>query len=339
LPARTIRRRQFLSLTGLAAGTAAVLGTEVFAAAPAAPVPQGADPNLLDEFLALPGKKSAEVDVGDPQKPWRSAYAADVPLFCGSCFKTFVLASYLQEIEAGRLSGAEQLDIDDSVRSVGGGVFDHLSGTATARNVLEAMIAHSDNTATDVAMRRVGADTVRTFIKNAGLKDTRIPDSTRRFFSYIAGYPPGEDMGWKGLVDLEAGKTPGPSRPVLNDVQTMVCPASQFVSYYKRALAGDFFRKPETLTDFRRIQSMADAIAIVPPNTPAYLKGGSIDWAGFYCMATAGQMIAGRTPVTFCLTLNWHESEGKKDDVEEAYKKAVGGILGRVLKRQLGAGA
>ena len=66
-----------------------------------------------------------------------------------------MLAAYLQEIEAGRLSGAEQLDINDGVRSVGGGVFDHLSGTTTARNVLEAMIAHSDNTATDVAMRRV----------------------------------------------------------------------------------------------------------------------------------------------------------------------------------------
>ena len=50
-------------------------------------------------------------------------------------------------------------------------------------------------------------------------------------------------------------------------------------------------------------------------------------------MATAGQMIAGPTPVTFCLTLNWHESEGKKDEVETgAYKDAVGGILGRVLK-------
>jgi beta-lactamase class A len=40
--------------------------------------------------------------------------------------------------------------------------------------------------------------------------------------------------------------------------------------------------KPETLVEFKRIQAMADAIAqVVPPDTIAYAKGGSIDWDGF----------------------------------------------------------
>jgi beta-lactamase class A len=284
--------------------------------------------------------RTSEIDVDDALQPWRATHEPDAPLFCGSCFKTFVLAAYLQEVEAERLFEAEQLAIDDRVRSTGGGVFDFLSGTTQARNVLEAMIAHSDNTATDVAMGRLGADKVRAFIRSAGLRQARVPDSTRRFFSYVAGYPPGEDMGWQGLKDMQAGKTPGPSRSPVNDVQTMVCPASEFVSYYKRALAGAFFKSQTTLTEFKRIQAMADAIALViPPDTPAYLKGGSIDWNGFYCMATAGQMIAGRTPVTFCLTLNWHESEGGKDAVEAAYKRTVADIMRRVHKRLLEAQA
>src|SRR5690349_16163657 len=104
----------------------------------------GGVPGLLDEFLALPGKKSAQMDV-----------------------------------EAGRLSETEQLTIDDAVRSVGGGVFEHLTGTTAARNILEAMIAHSDNTATDIALARVGPDKVRAFIAEAGLTQARIPDSTR----------------------------------------------------------------------------------------------------------------------------------------------------------------
>lgn len=267
--ARTIRRRQFLSLTGLAAGTAAAGGARAFAA-PLAPAPKGADLGLLDEFRTLPGKKSAQIDVGDPQRPWRAAYKPDAQLFCGSCFKTFVLATYLQEVEADRLTETEQLDIDDSVRSVGGAVFDFLTGTTAARNVLDAMIAHSDNTATDVAMARVGVDKVRAFIKSADLRDTRIPDSTRRFFSYISGYPPGEDMGWKGLVDLEAGKTPGPGRPAVNDVQTMVCPASQFVSYYKRARrrllqeAGDAYRVQAHPGHGRRHRGRAAEYARLP---------------------------------------------------------------------------
>ncbi len=326
-----MRRRQFLTVAGLLAGSVPLLRGAALAA-PAGD--NGSIPHLLDEYLALPGTKSAQIDVDRAQQPWRVAHAPDAPLFCGSAFKTFVLAAYLQEVEAGRLAEDEQLAIDDSVRSVGGGVLEFLTGTTQARNVLEAMIAHSDNTATDVAMARVGAGKVRAFIKSAGLRQARIPDSTRRFFSYIAGYPPGVDMGWQGLQAMQAGKTPGPARDPINGEQTMVCPASEFVAYYKRALAGDFFGNKRTLTEFKRIQAMADAIAlVVPPDTVAFLKGGSIDWNGFHCLATAGQMIAGTTPVTFCLTLNWRDSDGEKDAVEAAYKRTVGDILGRVHKR------
>src|SRR6202162_5045586 len=93
---------------------------------------------------ATRASKSTSTTRDTPGKPatrrMRRCSAAAAPLFCGSCFKTFVLATYLQEVEAGRLSESEQLPIDDRVRSIGGGVFDQLSGTASARTVLEAMI-------------------------------------------------------------------------------------------------------------------------------------------------------------------------------------------------------
>jgi len=330
---RDIRRRQFLTLAGALAGSAAMAPPRAIAAPIASP---SGVPGLLDEFLALPGNKSAQIDVDAPIEPWRVTHDPDAALFCGSAFKTFVLATYLKEVEAGHLSQSEQLAIDDNVRSVGGGVFEHLSGTTAARNVLEAMIAHSDNTATDVALSRVGPGKVRAFIAAAGLSQARIPDSTRRFFSYIAGYPAGEDMGWKGLEEMQAGKTFAASRPPINGEETMVCPASEFVSYYKRALSGAFFVKKETLTEFKRIQGMADAIAlVVPPDTPAYMKGGSIDWNGFHCLAIAGQMIVAPTPVTLCLTLNWTDGDGAKEEVEARYKQSAAEILRRVRKEVL----
>jgi beta-lactamase class A len=96
-------------------------------------------------------------------------------------------------------------------------------------------------------------------------------------------------------------------------------------------LAGEFFKKKETLTEFKRIQAMADAIPlVVPPDTPAYAKGGSISWDGFYCLAVAGQMIVGATPVTFCLTLNWTDADGSEAKVTEAYKQAAAEVLGQV---------
>jgi beta-lactamase class A len=327
---RDIGRRQFLVLASAAAGVTA--GAPICAdAAPTSGV-QG----LLDDFLALPGRKSAQLDVDAVANPWRVTHDPDTPLFCGSAFKTFVLATYLKEVEAGRLSESEQLSINDSVRSVGGGVFEHLTGTTSAQIVLEAMIAHSDNTATDAAFLRLGPDNVRAFINEVGLRQARIPDSTRRFFSYIDGYPAGEDMGWKGIEAMQAGKTQDTPRDPINGAETMVCPASEFVSYYKRALVGEFFAKKETLVEFKRIQAMADAIAlVVPQDTPAYLKGGSIDWNGFHCLAVAGQMIVAITPVTFCLTLNWADDDGAKEAIEARYKQTVAEILRRTRKQVL----
>jgi beta-lactamase class A len=85
---------------------------------------------------------------------------------------------------------------------------------------------------------------------------------------------------------------------------------------------------------------MADAIAlVVPADTPAYMKGGSIDWNGFHCMAIAGQMIVDRSPVTCCFTLNWTDSDGDAKAVVGAYKDAVTGVLHKVHKRLIEARA
>jgi beta-lactamase class A len=335
-----MHRRQFLTAAALLAGSAAFDRNTAAAAEDGDHASPRAVPHLLASFLALPGSKSAQIDVDDPDGPWRATFEADAPLFCGSCFKTFVLAAYLQEVEAGRLEESEQLAVDDSVRSLVSPVLEHLTGTTEARVALEAMIAHSDNTATDVAMKRATPDRVRKFISEAGLTKARIPDSTRRFFSYVAGAPQGEDLGWKGMQAVVDDPKPDTTkyRPAVNDVETMVVPASEFVSYYKRALTGGFFTKPETLVEFKRIQAMADAISlVVPADTPAYMKGGSIDWNGFHCLAVAGQMIVRATPVTFAFTLNWSDSDGEQKKVAGAFKDAVAEVLSKVHKRLIEA--
>jgi beta-lactamase class A len=332
-----MRRRQFLASAAMLAGSAAIARAPALAAGEAAPAAAShAIPHLLDGFLKLPGKKSAQVDVDQATTPWRVTSEPDAELFVGSCFKTFVLAAYLQEVEAGRLDESEQLAVDDGVRSLSSPVLEHLTGTTPARSALEAMIAHSDNTATDMALKRVTPARVRQFIADAGLHKARIPDSTRQFFSYVAGAPRGEDLGWKGMQAVVNDDKPDTSkyRPALNDVETMAVPASEFVAYYKRALSGGFFQKPETLTEFKRVQAMADAIAlVVPADTVAYMKGGSIDWNGFHCLAVAGQMIVRDTPVTYALTYNWSDSDGEQKKLTEDYKDAVADILGKVHKR------
>jgi beta-lactamase class A len=272
-------------------------------------------------FVKLPGRTSCLVAAEHPTAPWQVGHDAKARLFVGSAVKTFILAQVLREVEAGRLSENEQVAIDDKVRSLSSPVFLNLSGTTTRRSVLEAMIAHSDNTATDISIASVGPASIRALIKDAGMTATQIPESTRRLFSYIAGAPESVDLGWDGVQQAVAGKLPGKPRPPLNDHETMASSADDLVRWYQQALRGAFFKKPETLVEFKRIQAMADALPlIVPADIAAYGKGGSIDWRDFHCLAVAGQMVVERTPVTFCFTVNW---DGPNDSIPTMMKSFV----------------
>src|SRR5688572_21195729 len=47
--------------------------------------------------------------------------------------------------------------------------------------------------------------------------------------------------------------------------QTMASTAQDMVRWYRQALRGTYFKKPETLLEFKRIHAMADAIVHVVP--------------------------------------------------------------------------
>lgn len=256
-------------------------------------------------------------------------------MFIVSAYKTFVLGQYLRDVEAGLLSEDEQLPVNDNVRDVGSPVFSNLAGTTKARSVLEAMMAHSDNTATNAATLRVGAGRVRELIARAGLRSTLIPDSTRIFESYVFGAPLGVDLGWPGILKA-IEHPPGPLRPLLNDQQTIASSSRDLVSWYEQVLSGALFAKQRTLTEFKRIQAMSVQIGLaVPANTFAYAKGGEApEVNGFSAKCFAGWMIAGQTPVTFSFIVNWEGLPGQFREIEAEFFAAIKNIL-RIVKRSL----
>jgi hypothetical protein len=122
-------------------------------------------------------------------------------------------------------------------------------------------------------------------------------------------------------------------------VITLAGSARDFVSWYEQALAGAFFAKRQTLTEFKRIQAMSDQIAkAVPADTVAYAKGGEvISFNGFNTKSFAGHMVVGGdrpTPVTFCFLVNWDGPADEFPAVEAAFFAAIKGVL-RVVKRAL----
>jgi beta-lactamase class A len=324
----TYSRRDFLRL-GLSRVTAA---TALGALQPA--VVQGADPGqhglaerIVTAFRRLPGTKAlklwAPAAAGDAE--WVATLNPGAPLFCGSSFKVYVLAEFLRQVEnsldphdkvplATQLQAqlAQELVLDERVWSPSAPVFNppNLSGKVTARTVLEAMISHSDNTATDMALRHVGAERVRDFIASIGLRDTRIPTSTRQFFGYILGYPGWRTITWTKVIEL-LEHDPYQPRPIINNQITMVGSPHDFVSFYSRALQGRFFKYPETLEIFRAILSLADAIALtVPLGVNAFMKAGSIDTGSQFALCLAGGLWIPKRWVYFTMIVNWTDAEG-----------------------------
>lgn len=259
-------------------------------------------------------------------------------LFVGSAFKGFVLGEYLRQADSPNVVQTitdpdHTLALDASVWSPDSATFNppHLTGAVTKRTALEAMILHSDNTGTDMCMKDAGVDNVRAFIASAGLTNTLIPESTRSFIGYLLGAPDYKTFTWEQVV---AAANDSIVNPPLNTVQTLASSADDLVSYYSRALQGEFFAHDETLHEFRRILTIADAIYLVPfpLGVSAFAKGGSIDIPGFHAVCVAGAMFFDDQWVYFSFTINWDAAAETDPTTVGAFADAVSQTLDIVKK-------
>ena len=300
---------------------------------------QSAPPSVTQavaEFAAMaPETTGVLVRVDAPLAPWSTGHGTERKLFVASGFKTFVLAQFLRDSEGAgsRLSQNNSCEVSDRFRSLGSPVYGRLSGTSDYGKALEAMIAHSDNTATDIALAAVGPAPVRALIAQAGLTQTQIPESTRRFFSYLAGAPIGVDLEWSDILKIQNGESTGlrERQDVINDTVSMLSSATDMVTWYQQALAGKYFTTAASLREFKRISSMATALWLtVPEDTVAYGKGGSLDWDDSNVVFLAGQMRVKDIPVTFCFTLNWTGGTLTSNTRIAEFGAAISKVLGAV---------
>jgi beta-lactamase class A len=194
---------------------------------------------------------------------------------------------------------------------------------------LEARILHSDNTGTDISIKHVGPDKVWELVASIGLKNTMIPDSTRSLFGHLLGAKDYKNFTWEELG--AAANSPMVNSP-LNKIETMASSADDFVSYYSRALQGEFFKNKETLNEFRRILAMGDAIWLLPMplGVSSFCKGGSIDVAGFHAVCVPGGMLFDGRWVYFCFTFNWYAKADADPETAAAFVAAASQALAAV---------
>ncbi|MGI8961420.1 MAG: serine hydrolase, partial [Bryobacteraceae bacterium] len=255
-------------------------------------------------------------------------------LFVASAIKTFVLCEALRQADSPDIVHAierKELALDDTVWSFGSPTFNppNVTGIVSERTALEAMITRSDNTATDMAFKLVGATNVRKFIAAAGLESTLIPDSTRALTAYVYGANNYKTITWEELLQVVEGPI---VHPFLNDVETLASSADDLVSYYSRALQGKFFKHTETLHEFRRILTLCDFIYLVPLplGVSAYAKSGNADLPGFHARSIAGGMFFSGRWVYFAFIINWYAANQEDPDTVSEFFSAINHVLTRV---------
>ena len=328
LSRRATLRAGGIGLTAALAGggIATTSAQEASPTASADPAQDGLAAEIIEAIQPLPGtvalKLWAPPDAGRPA--WSVSHNADRLVFIASAFKGFVLAEVLHQAEAtldprsdtplvAQLGAflAQELTLDATVFTAGSPVLNppNLTGQVRLRTALEAMISHSDNTATDMALRFADPARVRDLIAELGLTETRIPDSTRQFIGYYGGAPDWQTITWDELQTV-LNDDPYPTRAVINDEITMASTPDELVAFYSQALPGELFRYPETLTAFRSILSLPDLIGqMMPLGVNAFLKGGSLDAAPDHALSMAGGLYVPDRWVYFAFILNWTDDE------------------------------
>ena len=163
-----------------------------------APAASGLQRLLEAELARFPGR--AGIWVKHLTTGEEAAVAGDDTFNSASVIKLPVFVLAYQQAARGALSLDDRITIrKEDVRGGSGVIRYHDAGLQpTLRDVLMQMIITSDNTATDLAIAKVGGvAAVNAWINENGFRDMRLTQTTGELFAKYTALPPGEDRNDK----------------------------------------------------------------------------------------------------------------------------------------------
>ena len=113
----------------------------------------------------------------------------DVVFPTASVFKVPVIVEFYRRVERGRISLDEQILLKESDKVPGSGILKELSEglPVSYRDLLSLMMIVSDNTATDLVVKKVGFDNINSTMDAFGLKETRVNKYCREILFDLVG--------------------------------------------------------------------------------------------------------------------------------------------------------
>lgn len=238
---------------------------------------------LLSDWQSLGNATAFRVERHPGRTESGIEHNADLPLEVGSCFKAFAAAECCRQVEGGTLRWDERLTLTGDVRVPHSAALGDLAdgATVTAREAATAMLSVSDNTATNLILRRIGIESVRRLVADVGLTSTRLPTSVRAVYDAAEMHP----TGWAEAC-----------------VSTML----DLTRFYAGALQGELFSQPATLDAFKTLLRDEDLAQGTewPAGVVCYRKGGSMVPPPRSVWALAGAFERGGQLVTFVFACN-----------------------------------
>ncbi len=201
----------------------------------------------------------------------------------GSAFKAFVAAEYARQVADGSIDPDRRVEVALEDRVASSDMTDQLldGATITLQEAAEAMVAVSDNTATDLLLRAVGVDRVRALLRELGMLDTSIPASTRSIYDRVRAEP-----GWRPVACLTT----------MDDL----------VRFYRATVADRMLGDPATgrFLDLMRQEDTLQG-ARWPNGTICYRKSGMVEPPPALAMGMGGAFVdAGGDATVFAFAFN-----------------------------------
>jgi beta-lactamase class A len=120
-----------------------------------------------------------------------------------STFKVAVAASILSQVDAGKLALEQMVPVDPALVLESEGIaeiFPFAGVTLSVRNLLEGMITHSDNTATNVLTRLAGGPAaVTAWVRQLGVENLRVDGDTNEIVGRYLQLPYSQTQSAKSI--------------------------------------------------------------------------------------------------------------------------------------------
>ena len=237
------------------------------------------------------GPATLGVAVRHIERDERLGFDADAPYPAASVFKVPVLVEAFRQIGQGAFALTDRWELTEEDKSTGSGVLTRLlPGLRPAvRDLLTLMIIISDNTATDMLVRRLGPERITGTMRELGYRNTVVAQGCRDLLRGILGEAPPALPPYAMALHMRANPASAESPAYGGGEDNNITTANEMADLFARIHTGEGMDAVgvdaparATMREILLLQQLNERLPrFLPPGVPVAHKTGSLSgpWA------------------------------------------------------------